>query len=65
MQRTPKNTKPLLSLRDLWFWRTLHNNIIAAGCSVGEKVHVNAFHEAFGDCVAACADGVSPFVNDD
>jgi len=32
---------------------------------VGEKVHVNAFHEAVGDCAAACAEGVSPFVNDD
>ena len=33
---------------------------------MGEKVHVNAFHEAVGrDCAAACAEGVSPFVNDD
>jgi len=32
---------------------------------VGEKVHVNAFHEAVGDCAAACAEDVSPFVNDD
>ena len=31
---------------------------------MGEKVHVNAFHEAVGDCAAACAEGVSPFVND-
>ena len=32
---------------------------------MGEKVHVNAFHEAVGDCAAACAEGVSQFVNDD
>ena len=43
----------------------MYNNIIAAGCSVWEKVHVNAFHEAVGDSAAACAEGVSPFVNDD
>ena len=32
---------------------------------MGEKVHVNVFHKAVGDCAAACAEGVSPFVNDD
>ena len=32
---------------------------------MGEKVHVNVFHEAVGDCAAACAEGVSPFVNGD
>jgi len=42
-------TKDLATIKvALCFWRTVYrpNNIIAAGWSVAEKVHVNAFHEA-------------------